>query len=106
MVHSDNVLFVSRIAFIVHSSLYMLFLVVSVRFLILLGLTCINMLFKAWTVFISAPVHHYDLPRDWWRIFVLAIAVVTLVQQVAEELWEYWYSSQQKKASIIGIIIM
>lgn len=52
---------------------------------------------KTWTLFISLPVHHYDLPGDWWRIFILVVAIAMLTHQVAEEMWEYWYSAQQKK---------
>lgn len=48
-------------------------------------------------MFISSPVHCYDLPHDWWRIIVLVIAIATLVYQVSEEVWEYWYSLQQKR---------
>jgi len=51
-------------------------------------------------VFILVSSHHYDLPGDWWRILVLVIAIGTLLQQVADEIWEYWYSAQQKKVGI------
>jgi len=60
--------------------------------------------FQVWTTFILVPVdkkHQYDLPSDLWRIFVLVVAIVTFVQQVLEELWEYRYSTSQKKVNVL-----
>jgi len=60
--------------------------------------------FQVWTTFILVPVdkkHRYDLPSDVWRIVVLVVAIVTFVQQVLEELWEYRYSTNQKKVCVV-----
>jgi len=61
---------------------------------------------QGWTAFILVPVdkkHQYDLPSDTWRIFILVIAIVTFIQQVLEELWEYRYSAMQKEVNMLCV---